>query len=96
MDAIMNAISTDSAIWVGIGAVLGGCIGAVITFWVAEGRGFREGILRQQKHYEEILRIQHGQSPLNGREQNVETHAPEEIVEADKVVGSEALGDTRY
>lgn len=88
MDSFWNAIATDNAAWMGIGSVLGGFVGAVMTFWVAEGKGFREGVVLQQKHHEEILRIQNGQgsSTPNEQERNEVTPAPEEIVEADEAV----------
>ncbi len=40
----------------GIGAVIGGFTGSVITYWVAERIGFREGTMRMQKHYKKTQR----------------------------------------
>lgn len=85
MDAIMNAISIDSTTWIGIGAVMGGCFGAIITFWVAEGIGFRQGVLVTQKHHEVLAAQKHGpEQELT--EGPTEIPAPKENIEAGELV----------
>lgn len=77
MDAIMNVMNgISSEVWIGIGAGVGSFIGCVITFWVAEGVGFREGTRHMQKHYEEM-------ASRKRQPEITEMPAPTEEVEAE-------------
>lgn len=77
MDAIMNVINgISSEMWIGFGALVGSFVGCMITFWVAEGVGFREGTRHMQKHYEEM-------ASRKRQPEITEMPAPTEMVEAE-------------
>lgn len=86
----MNAISMDSATWAGIGVVIGGFFGAIITFWVAEGIGFRQGVMLTQKHHETLVAQKHEPKqepePDSKEETPAEMLVPEENVEVGELV----------
>ena len=53
MNEFITGISSNLYVWIS-GVALGGFIGAIITFLIAEGRGFREGTIRMQLHHEKL------------------------------------------